>query len=347
MRPFELNELQLESQLEQMVDSTFDDIQSQFLLLPKGQGYIEFTDFQHAFEVLKRNTAAFKSLNSESVWSALFEDSLCFVVLRTILGISPPEWADLACSDLNCDIDLNGVRTLDSKVRKERDYFSRIRKNENSLILKRSKNLVTVAINYITKGVPKTSEDTIHRLSKFDTIEGLASLRFAVEAHVPYAVLLYERYLGRPYASHRDAVSSLVGKVMENAIEERLFKAKISFRQTTKAERIPGFDQAPDFIVPNEVAPSVVIEAKIVGDDGTARDKVSRILRLASMRDERIRSGKLGYELIACIDGRGFGVRRQDMRDMLRATKGKVFTLASLDKLIEHTSLSNFLPKDL
>lgn len=39
------------------------------------------------------------------------------------------------------------------------------------------------------------------------------------DAHIPYAVLLYEHYLGRPFASHRDGVSELVGDVMESAIE--------------------------------------------------------------------------------------------------------------------------------
>lgn len=48
---------------------------------------------------------------------------------------------------------------------------------------------------------------------------------------------------------------------------------------------------------------------------------------------------------ISCIDGRGFGVRREDMRRMLLKTEGKVFTLKSLDQLVEHTLLRDFLPK--
>jgi hypothetical protein len=176
-------------------------------------------------------------------------------------------------------------------------------------------------------------------------MEGLASLRHVASTHVPYAILLYERYLGRPFASHRDSVSELVGDVMESAIEERLSRAHITFRKTKRAERVPGFDQAPDFFVPTEFAPAVVIEAKITGDDGTARDKVARIKVLAEMRDRRVREGGTTFELVACIDGRGFGVRRQDMRDMLMATNGKVFTLATLDRLIEHTRLIEFLPR--
>jgi len=63
-------------------------------------------------------------------------------------------------------------------------------------------------------------------------------------------MLLYERFLGRPFAGHRDSVSELVGDSLESAIEDVLAKAGISFRKTKRAERIEGFDQAPDFIVP-------------------------------------------------------------------------------------------------
>ena len=185
----------------------------------------------------------------------------------------------------------------------------------------------------------------MHRLDKFDTVDGLVSVRHAAQQHVPYAVLLYERFLGRPYASHRDAVSELVGDVMESAIEAQLQDARIPFRKTGRAERVPGFDQAPDFFIPDEIVPGVIIEAKITGDDGTARDKVARILRLAYMRDQREANGQPTYQLVACIDGRGFGVRQQDCRDLLKATQGKLFTANTLRDLIRFTDLVNFAPE--
>ncbi len=131
---------------------------------------------------------------------------------------------------------------------------------------------------------------------------------------------------------------------MESAIEERLSRARISFRKTKRAERVPGFDQAPDFFIPDEYHPSVLIEAKITGDDGTARDKATRIVHLAEMSQERVNRGLSGFEVVACLDGRGFGVRREDMKRMLLRTNGKVFTLATLDQLIPYTKIRNFLP---
>lgn len=343
--PFELTPADLESRLDEMVLVTIGDLQSQFLTLPRGDGFIDFPDFQQAYEVLKRRTNSFARFSELTVWESVCEDALGFVVLRTILGFSPPEWAELARSEKGSDVTQGAARQLDSKVRQDKEYFSKLQgRTRESVTLARSKALIAIAVECITRGVTDDNPAVIHRLGKMDTKNGLASLQNAANLHVPYAAVLYERYLGRPFASHRDAVSELVGDVMENAIENQLSTNRISHRRTGRAERIPGFEQAPDFFVPTEIAPSVIIEAKIIGDDGTARDKVSRILRLASMRDERERDGRPSFEVVACIDGRGFGVRRNDMRDMLKATRGKVFTLATLPRLIEFTDLRNFLP---
>jgi hypothetical protein len=325
-----------------MVDVTFADIQSQFLMMPRGQNFIEFPSFQDAYEVLKQETDAFARFNDATVWGALRRNALVFVVVRTILGVSPPEWAELAKAERDVDVPQNVARQLDARCRSESKYFAR---DLSPLSRGRIEALVSVAVEHVTKGAPPEVGGAVHRLDKIDTAEGLTSLRHAASQHVPYAALLYERYLGRPFASHRDAVSELVGDVMESAIEERLASARITFRKTKRAERVPGFEQAPDFFVPTELAPAAIIEAKITGDDGTARDKVSRVLNLATMRDNRERAGQTAFELIACVDGRGFRVRREDTRKILLATRGKVFTLATLDRLIEHTRLREFVPR--
>jgi hypothetical protein len=91
---------------------------------------------------------------------------------------------------------------------------------------------------------------------------------------VPYAMLLYERFLGRPFAGHRDLVSELIGDIVESAVEVVLSKVGVSYRKTKCSERVSGFDQAPDFFVPDEFNP-VLIQAKLTEDDCTARDKVA------------------------------------------------------------------------
>ena len=158
----------------------------------------------------------------------------------------------------------------------------------------------------------------------------------------PYSMLLYERFLGRPFAGHRDSISELVGDLVENAIEDVLARAGISFRKTRRAERLSGFDQAPDFVIPNEFNPRVTIEAKLTEDDGTARDKVTRVQHLAEISMAGQPPDQPKFEVIACIAGRGFGVRREDMRKLILATRGKVFTLQNMDRLVDATRLREF-----
>jgi hypothetical protein len=190
-------------------------------------------------------------------------------------------------------------------------------------------------------------EDEIHRLDKVDTKRGIESIRTLAGMGVPYAILLYERFLGRPFAGHRDSVSELVGDSLESAIEDVLTKAGISYRKTKRAERIEGFDQAPDFIIPSEFNPQTIIEAKITEDDGTARDKVTRIQHLGELSLAGRPKDNPKYEVIACIGGRGFGVRREDMKKMILSTRGKVFTPKTLDRLVEYTRLKDFQTKEV
>ena len=119
-------------------------------------------------------------------------------------------------------------------------------------------------------------------------------------------------------------------------------RAGVSFRKTKRAERIQGFDQAPDFIVPNEFNPKIVIEAKLTEDDGTARDKVTRVQHLGEMSLEGQPPGQPKFEVVACIAGRGFGVRKEDMKKLLRATRGKVFTSQNIAQLVEYTRIREY-----
>jgi hypothetical protein len=358
-RPFELSREELEQHLEQMVDATFSDIISEFLLMPAGDAFIKYPEFRDAYEVLKRQTNAFENFAAPAVQHALIENARVLGVLRAILGMTAPEWGELARSELNSDVTQGAARTLDRRCREDSAYIQRAEQRYQAAIerahsrnqtppeqpksLKRVADLVEIAIQYITRGAPLEQEGVIHRLSKFDTSSGIDSLRYTAKENVPYAVLLYERYLGRPFAGHRDAVSEFVGELMESAIEERLRNAGVSYRKTGRAERIPGFGQAPDFCIPDELSPAVIIEAKITSDDGTARDKVARIKELETQRNEHVAAGRPAYEVVACIDGRGFRQRREDMRQLLLRLDGKVFTAATLEYLISHTRIREFV----
>ena len=52
--------------------------------------------------------------------------------------------------------------------------------------------------------------------------------------------------------------------------------------------------------------------------------------------------GQRRFQVVACIAGRGFRVRREDMAKLLQATEGKVFTQRNLDQLVECTKLKEY-----
>lgn len=336
--PFEVPYTEVEADVDAFIDAIFDTLQSSFMLLPRGPGFVTYPEFQQAYETLKRHTSSLTTFEPDNVMDALQENALVFIVLRAMLGFTPSELAYVASTDTGISVSQNFARTLDRRVRVERQAIQPLSSQSRERVVA----LVSVACHLLEDGPAETPPDMIHRLDKADTRLGLTSLRHVAAEGVPYAMLLYERYMGRPFATHRDSVSELVGEAIENAVEERLRRASISFRKTKRAERIEGFDQAPDFIVPDEWNPKVVIEAKITEDDGTARDKVTRIQHLAEISRQRRLRGEPDFQVIACIDGRGFGVRREDMRKLLEATQGKVFTLKTLDRLVESTALKAF-----
>lgn len=334
--PFEVSFGELESDLDTYVDAVFGCLNSDFLVMPKGEGFVEFPVFESGYEALKRATESFRNVTPETVAPLVFKTPLALIVFRCMLGFTPPEWAYYASRYTGVEIPQGAARTLDRKVRMNPEKpLPRQGKTGG-----RVRALVAAACHALQSGASGRSPDTIHRLEKADTTAGLVSVQSSADLGVPYSMLLYERLLGRPFAAHRDSVSELIGNIVENAVEDVLSRKRVSYRKTKRAERLAGFDQAPDFVVPNEFNPQVVIEAKLTEDDGTARDKVTRVQHLATLSMESQPVGRPRFEVVACIAGRGFGVRREDMKKLLLATRGKVFTLQNMNELVEHTRLS-------
>lgn len=337
--PFEVSFDELRADPDAYVDAVFDCLESEFMVMPRGHGFVEFPTFESGYETLKRVTRGFREVTSENVTSAVINAPVALLVLRCMLGFTPPEWAEYAKRHTGVPITQGAARSLDRTIRMDPD---RDLAGIGTVTRERLDALITAACHFLRCGVPSVPRDSLHRSDKADTREGLASLRSIADLGAPYSVLLYERFLGRPFAAHRDSVSELVGNLVESAIEDVLTRAGISYRKTRRAERVTGFDQAPDFIVPNEFNPQVVIEAKLTEDDGTARDKVTRVQHLSSLSTIDRPPDQPAFEVVACIAGRGFGVRREDMRKLLLATRGKVFTLQNMKQLIEHTDLRAF-----
>jgi len=339
--PFEVSFEQVQANPEAYIEAIFACLVSEFLVLPRGQGFVEYPVFERGYEALKQATAGFREVTPATLEAVVLDVPIALIVLRTMLGFTPPEWAYIATQRTGVVLSQGAARTLDRKIRLDPTQPW----GRGKLTRERVRVLLEAACQLLAEGVPSVDSDKIHRLDKADTKAGISTIRTMAELGVPYAMLLYERFLGRPSAGHRDSVSELVGDVMESAIEDVLSAAGISYRKTKRAESIVGFDQTPDFIIPSEFNPQVVIEAKITEDDGTARDKVTRVQHLERLSTQGQPPNQPKFEVIACIGGRGFGVRREDMRKLLYATKGKVFTFNLLDTLVEYMRLKEFKTK--
>ncbi len=336
--PFEVSLEEIVRDPEPYVDAVFSCLESEFLVMPKGAGFVEYPVFERGYEALKTATSGFSRLDPEKVFQVAVSEPISIVVLRSMLGFTPPEWGYVTTQETGISVTQGFVRSLDRKVRMNPET----KINTKDATKERLKAMIKSACQLLAAGAPNVAADEIHRLDKADTRTGIDGIKNLAGMGVPYAMLLYERFLGRPFAGHRDSVSERIGGSLESAIEDVLSQAGISFRKTKRAERIQGFDQAPDFIIPSEFNPQVIIEAKITEDDGTARDKVTRIQHLRELSLAGRSEDNPKYEIIACIGGRGFGIRREDMKKMFIATRGKVFTTTTLDHLVEHTKLKHF-----
>jgi len=338
MFPFKASLEEINKNPENYVDSVFSCLESEFLVMPKGAGFVEYPAFEGGYEALKAATNGFSMLDPANIYPVTVSEPMSIIVLRTMLGFTPPEWGYITTQKTGVTVSQGFIRSLDRKIRMAPD----VELSTNGVTKERVEAMVQTACQLLSAGAPEVNIDQLHRLNKADTKQGISSIKNLSRIGAPYAMLLYERFIGRPFAGHRDSVSDIIGDSLESAIEDVLTRAGVSFRKTKRAERIEGFDQTPDFIIPSEFNPQIVIEAKITEDDGTARDKVTRIQHLGELSLAGRSLDNPKYEVIACIGGRGFGVRREDMKKMLLATRGKVFTAKTLDHLVECSELKRY-----
>jgi hypothetical protein len=334
--PFQATPEQLKTHLDAFVDVTVAKLSSFYMVFPRRSDFLEYGPFKQAYLALAAATDGFKNFDRARVQEAVRTNGMIFTVLRAIAGLSPPDLADYTKEVSGMEVTQHFARSQDQQARRGKNPLAnrRTRANTRTRLLA----MIDAACEAIERGPQNKGPFVVHRLDKVDTAQGLSSLQAVAATGVEYPMLLYERMLGRPFATYRDSASSDVAKVMEDPVREILENAGIPHHQSRQGERFAGLNPGPDFLVPNQHDPKVIIEAKIGQDDGTTRDKVDRVQSL-----ERSSEGGTKFEVVACIDGRGFRVRRERMQTLIQATRGKVFTLATLQYLVEKTGLRNFV----
>ncbi|WP_207707613.1 hypothetical protein [Desulfofundulus thermobenzoicus] len=202
--PFEASFAEIMANPDPFVSMIFSSLESEFLVLPKGHGFIEYPDFEKAYEALKRATCGFTTWDSAELAETVRKTPLCLIVLRTILGFTPPEWAYIATRRTGVAITQGFARALDRKIRMAPFSPLHLTKvTEQGLVA-----LIETAVQLLLSPPLTAGSGELHRLEKADTKEGIYSVQSLAGLGVPYAMLLYERLLGRPFAGHRDSVSN-------------------------------------------------------------------------------------------------------------------------------------------
>lgn len=194
--PFEVSFEEVQDNLDVYVDAVFSCLTSEFLVMPKGKGFIEFAVFEDGYESLKRATAGFHEVTPETLVSAVYDTPIALVVLRCMIGFTPSEWAYYASRQTGITVTQSAARTIDRNIRM--DPQAPLPKS-GTVQGQRIGALISAACHALASGIPRqAAADTLHRLDKADTRAGLVSVRASANLGVPYSVLLYERFLGRP-----------------------------------------------------------------------------------------------------------------------------------------------------
>ena len=93
MHPFEATIEEIQAQPDQFVSTVFSSLVSEFLVMPKGEGFTDYPTFESGYEHLKRVTEGFQYIEVGRVLPVTVEHPITLVVLRAMLGFTPPEWA--------------------------------------------------------------------------------------------------------------------------------------------------------------------------------------------------------------------------------------------------------------
>jgi hypothetical protein len=117
--PFEVAFEQVQANPEVYIEAIFAGLVSDFLVLPRGQGFVEYPLFEYGYEALKQATAGFREVIPATLEAVVTDMPIALIVLRTMLGFTPSEWAYIATQRTGVVISQGAARALDRKIRME------------------------------------------------------------------------------------------------------------------------------------------------------------------------------------------------------------------------------------
>lgn len=182
--PFEANFEDIQANMDAYVDEVFACLESGFLVMPKGPGFVEFPVFEKGYEALKRATCNFQDVTPLTVTPIVYTTRIALIVLRCMLGFTPPEWAYYATRNTGIEIPQGPARTIDRGIRL--DPAKPLKRGRGGVTDRRIAALIATACDILQQGAPQAPADRLHRIDKADTASGLIGVRSMADLGVPF-----------------------------------------------------------------------------------------------------------------------------------------------------------------
>src|SRR5579859_896247 len=115
--PFQFGFDIVQARLDEFVSAVCSSLESEFLVLPKGDGFVDYSVFETGYEALKQATSGFVNVTPEIVLPVVQATPIALIVLRAMLGFTPPEWAYMASQRIGVEVPQGAVRSIDRRIR--------------------------------------------------------------------------------------------------------------------------------------------------------------------------------------------------------------------------------------
>jgi hypothetical protein len=293
--------------------------------------------FYGIYEKVFESTVGFSRVDQATVAAVLADNPPSLLVFRSIAALSLDELSLLLKETEGFEFSKDQMREFELGRKVGRADTQKWQGASGHLA-----RIICDAIGGDLLELPQTAPKDLFkdRKDKTDTRDGWTSVRATAAHGVAYWELLYQRYVGGFFRQAMDASSSIKGDILEAAIVQLFTSHHVPFYQTRPREKIPSWEQAPDFLLPNRGEPTVALEAKLAEDGGTARDKAARVERFCN------EARKKGVLPIAVIDGKGFYRLNDVTAPILKNTRGETYTLKTLQRLLVLPEIAALKGKD-
>lgn len=87
--PFEVPFAEVQADLDSFVSAIFSCLESEFLTMPKGRGFVDYPTFEAGYEALKRATSSFSNITPGPVLKVAIETPVSLIAIRAMMGLTP------------------------------------------------------------------------------------------------------------------------------------------------------------------------------------------------------------------------------------------------------------------